>query len=169
MPQYQSLIKQLKTMKNVTAGCPCCGGEFKVASATLFDPATELPDEAQEAVASKQTLLNEEAQRIEEVKRKLEHQKHQATEGAKEKATVVNIGKIAEKVVTAWDGFDHHPLDCTALFDPVDYIAFDGLVSSERMEQVSFIEIKTGSSRLTKGQKLIKDAVEDGRVEIEQI
>ncbi len=51
---------------------------------------------------------------------------------------------------------------------PIDYIIFDGLDVGEEVEVV-LVEIKTGSAGLNKRERLIRDAVEAGRVRLETI
>jgi len=53
--------------------------------------------------------------------------------------------------------------DCRFLGDPVDFLAFNG-VSVGRVSSISFIEVKSGQSRLNAHQKSIKDAVQDKKV-----
>jgi predicted Holliday junction resolvase-like endonuclease len=52
------------------------------------------------------------------------------------------------------------------MFDPIDYIAFNGLSNSGTIESISFIEVKTGEAKLQKNQKQIKRAVQNGDLEI---
>ena len=50
------------------------------------------------------------------------------------------------------------------LGNPIDFIGFKGLDTDEDIE-IKFIEIKTGSSRLTKSEKRIKEAVLAKRID----
>ncbi len=54
--------------------------------------------------------------------------------------------------------------DCRPLFEPVDIIAFNGL-GSGKIESITFCEIKTGKARLNPRERMVKEAVEDGRVD----
>ncbi|MFQ6107910.1 MAG: Holliday junction resolvase-like protein, partial [Thermoplasmata archaeon] len=87
-----------------------------------------------------------------------------ATEGAEKKAIEVGIGLVVEKIVPNWKAFSYDPPDCRPLFEPIDYVIFDGMTKKERVDSIVFMDIKTGSSRLSKSEKLIRDAVESGRV-----
>ena len=53
--------------------------------------------------------------------------------------------------------------DCRFLGDPIDLLTFNGL-SENKIESVSFIEVKSGRARLNPHQKQVKEAVEDNRV-----
>jgi predicted Holliday junction resolvase-like endonuclease len=58
--------------------------------------------------------------------------------------------------------FDHN--DCRSLFDPIDYIIFEGLSKKNSVSKILFTEIKTGKANLTKKEKGIRNRVEDKRV-----
>lgn len=51
--------------------------------------------------------------------------------------------------------------------NPVDYVCFDGLITSREVEKIVFIEVKSGTSRPTPVQKSIIEAVRHGRVDTE--
>lgn len=67
---------------------------------------------------------------------------------------------------------DTNPKDYRFMGNPVDYICFDGLSdildkTSDKIETVRFVDIKTGKSNLNKSQRRIRDAIKDGRVSFE--
>lgn len=67
---------------------------------------------------------------------------------------------------------DTNPKDYRFMGNPVDYICFDGLSdildkTSDKIETVRFVDIKTGKSNLNKSQRRIRDAIKGGRVSFE--
>jgi predicted Holliday junction resolvase-like endonuclease len=54
--------------------------------------------------------------------------------------------------------------DCRSLFDPIDYIVFEGLRRKESVSKILFVGIKTGTASLTKKEKGIRNLVENKRV-----
>lgn len=69
---------------------------------------------------------------------------------------------------------DTNPKDYRFMGNPIDYVCFDGLSdvldgTSNAVESVRFIDIKTGKSTLNKSQRRIRDAIKDGRVTFEVI
>ncbi len=75
-----------------------------------------------------------------------------------EKSRVVTLGKVTEHVVPFFPEFQHNPKDARFLGAPVDFIVFDGLDAGE-VQQITFVEVKTGSSSLTKRERQIRDAI----------
>ena len=49
------------------------------------------------------------------------------------------------------------------LGQPIDYIVFQGL-HEDKIDRVIFVEVKTGSSKLTKREKSLKETIEKKRV-----
>jgi predicted Holliday junction resolvase-like endonuclease len=77
----------------------------------------------------------------------------------------VTRGKVTEHIVPYLPGFDFDPKDLRFLGTPIDLIAFKGLNSStEEVEEIVFIEIKTGRSALSSRERAVKRAVEEKRV-----
>ena len=54
--------------------------------------------------------------------------------------------------------------DCRALFDPIDYIAFNGLSRNGAVESITFIDVKTGGGSLNSRQRQVQAVVEAGKV-----
>jgi predicted Holliday junction resolvase-like endonuclease len=66
-----------------------------------------------------------------------------------EKSRAITLGKVTEHVVPFLPGFQHNPKDARFIGTPVDFIIFDGLDEGE-VRQITFVEVKTGSSSLSK-------------------
>lgn len=85
-----------------------------------------------------------------------------------EKSRAVTLGKVTEHVVPFLPGFQHNPKDARFIGTPVDFIIFDGLDEGE-VRQITFVEVKTGSSSLSKRERQIRDAVKQQRVTWEEL
>ncbi|MFH1403359.1 MAG: Holliday junction resolvase-like protein [Candidatus Altiarchaeota archaeon] len=72
-------------------------------------------------------------------------------------------GQISEHLVPYLPGFEFRPSECKFLGKPVDFIVFRGLDAGE-VEEVVFLEVKTGKSAETGVERSISRAVERGRV-----
>ena len=83
---------------------------------------------------------------------------------AVQRSEAVTVGKVAEQLVPFFPEFRFNPRDARFLGAPVDLVVFDGLAEGQ-VRRVVFIEVKTRGSRLTARERLVRDAVEAGRVE----
>lgn len=86
---------------------------------------------------------------------------------SQKKSSEVRTGKITEVLAPLLDTFpvdvQKHGTSTVFLGQPVDYIHFDP------DEGVTFIEIKSGNSELSKQQQKIKECIKDGAVYWEEL
>lgn len=73
-------------------------------------------------------------------------------------------GQVVEQIAPFLPGFPCNPGDARFIGKPVDFVAFKGISDSDFVDEVLLIEVKTGQSMLSKREKEIKRAVEEGRV-----
>ncbi len=138
--------------------CPCgCGEEINLKDAGLFylDDFTEKGKEAYQEL-----LRGLKEQRL-DLKKKAKNMKEKPQVTAK----AVNIGFILERIAPAFSHFPFSHNDCRSLFDPIDYVIFEGLNKSGTVSKIIFTDIKTGAAKLNKHQKDIKTLVGDKNVE----
>jgi len=141
------------------AQCPACEESFKIKDAQLFY-LDDFPEQAEEVYRGYLEELKERQKLLRESKKKIK-------EDSERQARVVNIGFILERLVPCMDDFSFERNDCRSLFDPIDYVIFEGLSTKGAVSRIIFSDIKTGRARLKKNQKEIRDLVEAGNVEID--
>jgi predicted Holliday junction resolvase-like endonuclease len=156
----RDLLVALRNNKHLRGTCPCCGVEFGVAAANPFPIDGEHSKEALKWIEERRGQI---AQR----KRDLSELRERMTTRAERTSRSVNLGKILEKIVSSFDDFPHEAAECRYLYEPIDYIAFNGLCAGGQVDHISFVDIKSGKARLSPDQRLVKQAVEDGRVELQ--
>lgn len=152
--ETQQIIDNLKN-SDLYAECTC-GDEFRLSDLILFDGTKPFPPEVIE-------IQEQYEERLKNRDEKLAHDMLSNTDVLLNRTRGINLGMSLEKVLPIMDNFRWQIPDCRFLGKPIDMITFNGL-SENRIESISFIEIKSGFSRLTKSQKLVKDAVEDQKV-----
>jgi predicted Holliday junction resolvase-like endonuclease len=122
----------------------------------LHDFTSEAADrywELREAVAERRKLLREAKRRIPQPSRR--------------GAEAVNIGFILERLAPCMKSFEFDRNDCRSLFDPIDYVIFEGLSRHGVLDRIVFADVKTGNAKLAKKQKEIRDLVERQKVEFD--
>ncbi|HLC71520.1 MAG TPA: Holliday junction resolvase-like protein [Candidatus Nanoarchaeia archaeon] len=72
-------------------------------------------------------------------------------------------GKFSENLSPYFPDFPFHPTEMRWLGSPVDYIVFKGM-DNDKIEELVFLEIKSGKSVLTSREKQIKKLIEEGKV-----
>jgi predicted Holliday junction resolvase-like endonuclease len=80
----------------------------------------------------------------------------------------VTHGQVFEQLVPYLPDFEFNPKDARFLGRPVDFVVFDGLDEGE-LRRIVFVEVKTGGSKLTVRERLIRDAIREGRVSWKEV
>lgn len=138
------------------AECPCCGEPILLRDAGLFY-LDEFSNEAERIVETKMIELKER-------ERELRERKKTISVDSEVKAKAVNIGFILERIAPCMNGFCFERNDCRSLFDPIDYIIFEGLNKRGSVSKIVFVDIKTGKAVLSKKQKEIRALIERKKV-----
>ncbi len=76
-------------------------------------------------------------------------------------------GKISEEIAPLLNNFPYEMSCCKFLGQPVDYLIFPQM-DQENIEEVIFLEVKSGDSVLNNRQRQIKKAIEEKRVKFEE-
>ncbi len=86
-------------------------------------------------------------------------------EDAIKRSQSVITGKVTEHILPYLEGFDFNPKDCRFIGSPLDFLVFHGLSEKEYIDELVFVEIKTGKTpALTDREKAVRDAVMNKRV-----
>ena len=143
---------------NFFCECPCgCGEEIKLRDADLF----YLDNFSKKGKEAKLTLLDDlRQQRLDLKERELN-----MTMRPRLTAKAVNIGFILERIAPTFDSFPFEHNDCRSLFDPIDYVIFEGLSKKGIVDKIIFTDIKTGAARLKNNQKEIKNLIREKKVD----
>ena len=138
------------------AECPCCGEQILLRDTGLF----YLEDFSVEA----EELYKERLEELRGEEKEIRERRKEISRGSKVKTTAVNIGFILERIAPCMKDFCFEKNDCRSLFDPIDYVIFEGLTRKGSVSKILFVDIKTGKANLTGKQKEIRGLVEDKKV-----
>jgi predicted Holliday junction resolvase-like endonuclease len=136
--------------------CPCCGEPIALKDAGLF----YLNDFSPEA----ERLYEKKLQECKTRQTKIREERRAISERSEKATATINIGLILERIAPTMKAFQFDRNDCRSLFDPIDYVIFEGLSKKNSVSKILFTEIKTGKSRLNEHQKEIKNLVERKQV-----
>lgn len=154
--QHQELIEFLQN-NNFKADCSQCGTPFHLKDAVLF-PIDEFTPESKAKMAEIKEALKERKLSLQQLTSKKKQKIETTTQS-------VNMGFILERLAPVLEQFRFNKNDCRSLFDPIDYVIFDGLHKNGKVQKIFFIDIKSGGARLKKNQKAIKTKIEEKKVE----
>jgi predicted Holliday junction resolvase-like endonuclease len=83
---------------------------------------------------------------------------------SQKKSSETRLGQIGEHLVPFLSGCPYNPKDLSFLGNPCDFICFDF-----DQGEITFIEVKTGNSKPSRRQKIIKNIVKTGRINYAEI
>ena len=153
---HQDLINFLQK-NGFKANCPTCGEGFKLKDASLFS--------VDNFNAQAKQLLNEKKEEL-KIQREAISKKKSSTQQRVETTTnSVNMGFILERLAPVLEHFPFDKNDCRSLFDPIDYVIFEGLQKTGKVQKIFFVDIKSGKAKLKANQKAIKQMIEQKKVE----
>jgi predicted Holliday junction resolvase-like endonuclease len=75
----------------------------------------------------------------------------------------VLAGQFSEQLAPYLPDFPFNPSECKFIGKPVDFIVFHGL-DDKNVTGVSFVEVKSGKSKLSGTEKTVKNAIENKNV-----
>ena len=86
-----------------------------------------------------------------------------AREDAVKRSRAVLNGQLSEQFAAFFPDFPADPTEIRFVGKPIDFFAFPGL-STGAVDEVLFVEVKTGSAALSKVERSLRDAVEKKNV-----
>ena len=159
MATKKEIRETLKTLNNgkFHIECPSCYEEINLKNVGLF----HLNDFTPEAMEVYKEMIAHQKKRRAELKQRKIDIPLKSQKGSK----AVGIGFIYERLAPTLDGFTFNKNDCRSMFDPIDYVIFEGLSEKQKVEKIIFMDIKSGKARLSQKQKKIKAAVDNKQVQ----
>ncbi len=141
------------------AECPCCEEPILLRDCDLFylddfsEKGQEIYDLYREELKQRRTDLRQRRKHI--------------SESSEIQARATNIGFILERLAPSLSTFRFECSDCRSLFDPIDYIIFEGLAKKGLVSRIIFADIKTGNAALSGKQREIRSLVNSKKVEFD--
>lgn len=84
-----------------------------------------------------------------------------------ERSRSVLSGNFSEQLAPYLPDFKYSPTECRFIGKPVDLIVFKG-ADKKKIEEVIFVEIKSGKSSLSTQEKNLKDLIQNKKVKWEE-
>lgn len=79
------------------------------------------------------------------------------------KSRAVLGGQFSEQLAPYLPNFQYLPTECKFLGKPIDFIVFKGM-DEKKIDEIVFVEVKSGNSKLNAHEKNLKDTINKKRV-----
>lgn len=153
---HQNLINFLQ-QNGFKANCPTCGEGIKLKDSSLFS--------VDNFNAKAKQLLSEKKEELKIQKEAISKKKSSTQQRVETTTNSVNMGFILERLAPVLEHFPFDKNDCRSLFDPIDYVIFEGLQKTGKVQKIFFVDIKSGKAKLKANQKAIKQMIKQKKVE----
>ena len=87
----------------------------------------------------------------------------EAKKAAVQRSRSVLSGMFAEQLAPYLPNFPFSPTEAKFIGAPIDFLVFKGL-DDQRIEEVIFVEVKSGSARLNHNEYSLKEAIDNKRI-----
>ena len=84
-------------------------------------------------------------------------------ETAIKQSRAVLSGQFSEQLAPFLPNFPFSPTECRFIGKPIDFIVFKG-ADSKHIEEVIFVEVKSGNAKINAHEKNLKDAIDKKKV-----
>ena len=84
-------------------------------------------------------------------------------EDAIKQSRAVLSGQFSEQIAPYLPDFPFNPTEARFIGKPIDFVVFKGM-DEKKIEEIVFVEVKSGQSQLSKIEKSLKSAVENKKV-----
>ena len=84
-------------------------------------------------------------------------------EDAIKQSRAVLSGQFSEQIAPYLPDFPYKPTEARFIGKPIDFVVFKGM-DEKKIDEVVFVEVKSGQSQLSKVEKTLKSAVENKKI-----
>jgi len=149
-------MKLIDEIKQYNSVCPNCESKLNLSEVEVF--------EDKKFGANSLEYFENELKKVQKQKERIEGLQNGNFGWLANNTKAINVGFIMERMVLTLDSFNYNHNDCRPMFDPLDYLIFEGLTEKGYVENITFVDVKTGKARLTDGQQRIKQTIIDKNV-----
>ena len=95
--------------------------------------------------------------------KKFEEKIPEIRETAIKQSRAVLSGQFSEQLAPYLPDFPYKPTEARFIGKPIDFVVFKGM-DEKKIDEVVFVEVKSGQSQLSKVEKTLKSAIENKNI-----
>ncbi len=84
-------------------------------------------------------------------------------EDAIKQSRAVLSGQFSEQIAPYLPNFPYKPTEARFIGKPIDFVVFKGM-DEQKIDEIVFVEVKSGQSQLSKTQKTLKSSIENKKI-----
>ncbi|MGD0549266.1 MAG: Holliday junction resolvase-like protein [Candidatus Bathyarchaeia archaeon] len=161
MHQIGNLAGFFETQRIIFGICPHCQALFRLSDIKISykrrfskDWFDNLQDEEEEAEEERMKLQ----ETLQEIRRK-----------TVERSRRVHLPKMLRQADPVFTPLGYYPQDVKAIFDPLDFVIFDGMNLHQKVKRIVFVDEQTTNSEIRRVQSSIQAAIRKDRYEFQSV
>ncbi len=147
------LIKSFQQFQNVLVICPECGEIHRLSELKLSYRGRVKRTWLDE--------LRENEMKMQQKEEKFKNEKATIKTKAKEEEQR-KIPGLIKKCIPFISSKGYYPQDLHTVFDPIDFVVFDGMTLKDKVERVVFLDSQAGTKKRENTQNSMKKAIKKG-------
>ena len=96
-------------------------------------------------------------------RRRFEEKVPEIRESAIKQSRAVLSGQFSEQIAPYLPDFPYNPTEARFIGKPIDFVVFKGM-DEKSINEVVFVEVKSGQSQLSKVEKTLKSAIDNKKI-----
>ena len=96
-------------------------------------------------------------------KKQLQEKIPEIRETAIRQSRAVLSGQFSEQIAPYLPDFPYKPTEARFIGKPIDFVVFNGM-DEKKIDEVVFVEVKSGNAKLTEHEKNLKETIDKKRV-----
>jgi len=161
MPSFGILINFFEAQRNIFGICPHCQELFRLSDIKISYKA-KFGKDWYDKLQEQEEKLQEEQIKIEETLKKIR-------EKTIEKTRRVYLPKMLMQADPVFTPLGYYPQDVKALFDPIDFVIFDGMNRDDKVNRVVFMDEHNTKDEIRRVQHSIEMAIKHGNYSFQSV
>ena len=150
----EELLGFLREQRHIFGCCPCCQQIFRLSDSRISYRTTYKPDWMDD--------LDDKLMKEEEKKAKFEEKRKELRDKAIDEERKKRLPILLNRAVPMFAKRHVNPQDVKTLFDPIDFVVFDGMNMDETVKRVLLLDELAKTAREKSLQESIKNTIETG-------
>ena len=156
-----SLAGFFETQRNIFGVCPHCQTLFRLSDIKVSYKRRFSKDWFDK--------LQDEEDKIEEEQMRLEETLDEIRSRTIERSRRVHLPKMLRQADPVFTPLGYYPQDVKAIFDPLDFVIFDGMNLHQNVKRIVFVDEQTTNREIRRVQSSIERAICKDRYEFQSV
>jgi len=161
MRSFGNLINFFEAQRNIFGICPHCRELFRLSDIKISYKA-KFGRDWYDKLEEQEEKLQEEQIRIEETLKKIRQR-------TIERTRKVYLPKMLMQADPVFTPLGYYPQDVKALFDPIDFVIFDGMNRDDKVNRVVFMDEHNTEDEIRRVQHSIETAIKHGKYSFQSV